>query len=118
MSRCEFRTYHTKYSNKKEARVTETVLKPFEGLENEEEDDVYALVIKRDFNDKHELESTSLKVNSPHLLGVFRELVGTSYSTVASDFQKPFELKSPFQILIHYVSLVGGQGQEGIFTGA
>lgn len=106
MSRCEFRTYHTKHSKKKEGIITETVLKPFDELQNEEEeDDLYALVIKRVFNEKHELESTSLKVNSPHLLRVFRELVGTSHWAVTSDFQKPFELKSPFQILIHYVSL-------------
>lgn len=110
MSRCEFRTYHTRYNKKSEGYVTEKVPKPFEGLgvKDGNEDDNYALLIKRKFNEKHELESTTLAVNSPHLLGAFRELVGTSYPTVASDFKKPLELQSPFQILVHYVSLGDG----------
>lgn len=107
MSRCEFRTYHTRHSKKTEGYVTEKVAKPFGGLgpEDGNEDDDYALLIRRKFNEKHELESTKLTVNSPHLLGAFRELVGTSYPIVASDFKKPFDLQSPFQMLVHYVSL-------------
>ncbi|KAF3762104.1 P-loop containing nucleoside triphosphate hydrolase protein [Cryphonectria parasitica EP155] len=62
----------------------------------------YALVIQRRFTDKHELDSTTLRINSPHLLGVFREVVGSTYTTVASDFRSPFEMTSPFQMLMHY----------------
>lgn len=63
--------------------------------------DPYALVIRRIFGEKIELKSTTLQINSPHILKAFRDVV-KSYPTVASDFTKPFELLSPFQKLMHY----------------
>lgn len=101
-SKCEFRTYHTNRKKSGEL-VTETKLEPF-GRSHDDEDGHYALVIRRKFTDKHELESTTLRINSPHLLGVFRDVVGSSYTTIASDFESPFELTGPFQMLMHYVS--------------
>lgn len=108
MSRCEFRAYQTAPKKAGGAPVTEKIADPFDKLRVGKggDDDEYALVIKRVYGDKFELESTTLVVNSPHLLGVFRQLIGSSYTTVASDFTKPLELESPFQMLFHYVSLV------------
>lgn len=101
-TKCEFKTYHT--SPKKGGEfVTESKLEPF-GKSQDFVDGQYALVIRRKFTDRHELESTTLRVNSPHLLKVFEDVVGSSYTTVASDFKSPFELTSPFQMLMHYVS--------------
>lgn len=101
-TKCEFKTYHT--SPKKSGElVTETRLEPF-GKSQDHVDGHYALVIRRKFTDRHELESTTLKVNSPYLLKVFEDVVGSSYTTVASDFKSPFELAGPFQMLMHYVS--------------
>ncbi|KAF4965654.1 hypothetical protein FSARC_6592 [Fusarium sarcochroum] len=39
-------------------------------------------------------------INSPQLLQAFREVI-KSYPTVAADFNQSFQLKSPFQMLIH-----------------
>lgn len=101
--KCEFKTYHT--SPKKGGDlVTETKLEPFGNPRDNTADGHYALVIRRKFTDRHELDSTSLRINSPHLLKVFQEVIGSSYTTVASDFRSPFELTAPFQMLLHYVS--------------
>lgn len=98
--KCEFKTYHTS-PKKGGGLVTEAKLEPF-GKPQDDTDGHYALVIRRKFTDRQELESTTLRINSPHLLGVFRDVVGSSYTTVASDFKSPFELTGPFQILMHY----------------
>ena len=100
--KCEFKTYHTS-PKKGGGLVTEAKLEPF-GKPQDDTDGHYALVIRRKFTDRQELESTTLRINSPHLLGVFRDVVGSSYTTVASDFKSPFELTGPFQMLMHYVS--------------
>lgn len=99
--RCEFKTYHT-VPKKNGELETKTVTEPF-GTVLSGDDAPFALVIQRKFTDKYELESTTLTVNSPHLLQVFRDVVGTGYTTVASDFSSPFDLSSPFQMLMHYV---------------
>ncbi|KAG8161250.1 hypothetical protein KVR01_009514 [Diaporthe batatas] len=97
---CQFRTYHTS-PKKGGGLVTELKTEPFARLQDDT-DGQYALVIRRKFTDRQELESTTLRVNSPHLLGVFRDVVGSGYTTVASDFKSPFDLTAPFQILLHY----------------
>ncbi|KAL0937400.1 AAA family [Colletotrichum truncatum] len=104
---CEFKTYHAFF--KKDGKVTiETTTNPFGrspfGSNSEDEDLSYALVIKRDYTkeDSHQPKSVTLKVNSPHLLKAFRDVIGQNYPTVASDFHSPFELKSPFQMLVNY----------------
>ncbi len=98
-SRCEFRTYH-KIVKKDGDVVDKIVTDPFKG-ETRQGDDTYALVIHRNFVDKMEHGSVTLKVNSPHLLEAFRRVV-VSYPTVSSDFNSPFELTSPFQMLVHW----------------
>lgn len=64
-------------------------------------DESYALVIERTYDDKNKLESNTLKINSPHILRVLKSIV-TYYPTVPSDFDVPFQLESPFQMLFHY----------------
>jgi hypothetical protein len=100
--KCEFKTYHT-CPKKGGGLVTEAKLEPF-GKPHDDIDGHYALIIRRKFTDRQELESTTLRINSPHLLGVLRDVVGSSYTPVASDFKSPFELTGPFQMLMHYVS--------------
>lgn len=99
--KCEFKTWHI--SPKQGGQLVESKLEPF-GDTHSNVDGDYALVIRRKLTDKHELESTTLRINSPHLLRVFEDLVGSSYTTVASDFKSPFEITGPFQMLMHYVS--------------
>ncbi|KAH7309820.1 P-loop containing nucleoside triphosphate hydrolase protein [Stachybotrys elegans] len=100
--RCEFRTYH-EIPKKDGEMVVKKISDPFGKSSIQVDDSPYALVIKRRF--PHENPSTpssvSLRVNSPHILKAFRDVIG-SYSTVASNFQTPFTLTGPFQMLYHY----------------
>lgn len=75
-----------------------------DGLEQEGvlgSDPSYALVSKRVFNDKGVLEQMTLLINSPHLLRLCRDII-KFYPTVPADFESPFELESPFQMLYHH----------------
>ncbi|KAI0379652.1 P-loop containing nucleoside triphosphate hydrolase protein [Hypomontagnella monticulosa] len=102
-SRGEFKTYHT--TKKKDGKeVTENILEPFGKLKSgSDDDDAYALVIHRDYASEPVggVNTTKLQVNSPFIIRAIREVVG-SYPTVPSDFNSPFELTSPFQMLVHY----------------
>ncbi|OLN86410.1 ATPase family AAA domain-containing protein 3B 3 [Colletotrichum chlorophyti] len=105
-SRREFRAYHVslkKDGKKSIERIPDPFGKTSSGRANDDKDSSYALVITRDFTgeDPYEPKSTTLKVNSPHILKAFRDVVG-SYPTVASDFKSPVQLTSPYQMLIHY----------------
>lgn len=100
-SRCEFRTWHS-VPNKKDGTIKpKMITDPFGEIDAENDDISYALVIKRGFSEKLEPTEISLEVNSPHILRAFRDVI-KSYTTVPSDFTKPFELSGPFQMLIHY----------------
>jgi hypothetical protein len=102
-SRAEFKTYH--HTRKKDGNmVTQPILEPFGKVKGSDENDrSYALVIHRHFTAESLGEATSVtvQVNSPYLLKAFREVV-KSYPTVPSDFTSPFELSSPFQMLMHH----------------
>ncbi|KAF6795458.1 AAA family [Colletotrichum sojae] len=105
-SQPEFRTYHSFY-NKDGKLVTDPIPEPFgsAALGNDaEEDSSFALVIKRDFpkDDPHRPKKVKPTVNSPFILQAFRDVIGLDYPTVASDFQSPFDLRSPFQMLVHH----------------
>ncbi|GAW21350.1 hypothetical protein ANO14919_108690 [Xylariales sp. No.14919] len=101
-SRCEFKTYHT-VPNKEGRLKVRPIVDPFEHEVRGHEDSTYALVINREFKveDQSAPKSVTLKVNSPQLLNTFRHVVG-SYPSVPSDFRSPFEIRNPFQILVHY----------------
>ncbi|KAJ5370880.1 ATPase AAA-type core, partial [Penicillium cataractarum] len=98
--KCEFKVY--RHNTKKEGkRAVEVLSKPFDDQTLDELDSPYALVINRYFGDKSQLEKTTLDINSSWLVRVFREVIG-SYPTVPADFCTPFQLESPFQILLHH----------------
>jgi hypothetical protein len=99
-SRCEFRAYH-KTTRKDGESALKSLTDPFKAAETGHGDDAYALVIRRDHADKGGHGSVTLKVNSPHLLKAFRNVIA-SYTTVSSDFNSPLELSSPFQMLMHW----------------
>ncbi|KAK4189827.1 ATPase, AAA-type, core [Podospora australis] len=61
----------------------------------------YALVVWQVFNQKQRREKTILAVQSPFILRVFREVV-KSHPAVPSTFEEPFEMDSPFQMLLHH----------------
>ncbi|TGJ79950.1 hypothetical protein E0Z10_g8819 [Xylaria hypoxylon] len=101
-ARCEFKTYHTVPNKEGRLRV-KPIVDPFEHEARDHADSTYALVINREFtvDDQSAPKSVTLKVNSPQLLKTFRHVVG-SYPSVPSDFKSPFEIRGPFQMLVHY----------------
>lgn len=101
-TKCEFRSY--RHLKKKDGSSVKEVINEhfnFKDSNSASEDASYALVIHRYFNDKKELQRTKVHINSPILLKVFREVVG-SYPSLSSDFTKPCRIESPYQMLIHY----------------
>ncbi|GAM91114.1 hypothetical protein ANO11243_091610 [Dothideomycetidae sp. 11243] len=70
------------------------------GQSDKKDDDGFAMVVERVFDDKHRLESTTLEVKSDQLLKAFREVVGT-HPTIASDFSEPFTVTIPSEMLFH-----------------
>src|SRR3569833_3127715 len=82
------------------------------GLRTAGGDNSCALVLERQYNEKNMLESTTLQVNSPHLLGIIKAVVGT-YPTVCADFDEPFVMSSPFQMLYHYWEELHGLRDTG-----
>jgi hypothetical protein len=83
--------------------ATKKIQDPFGKATSADGDSPYALVINRTFDLEHPgvPKSTTLKVNSPHILKTFRQVI-KSYPAVASDFTTPLQLSSPFQMLMHY----------------
>jgi hypothetical protein len=61
----------------------------------------HALICKRNYDDKNMLKDSTLQVNSPYLLRLFKQVI-KYYPTVAASFNMSFEMKSPFQMLFHY----------------
>ena len=96
---CEIRIWEQRYRKGQQESI------PRVGLESEEidhdENKCYAIVSRREFDDRNVLTKCTLEINSPYLLEVFRGMVGL-YPTVPSMFTEPFELESPFQMLYHY----------------
>ncbi|PPQ74421.1 hypothetical protein CVT26_001404 [Gymnopilus dilepis] len=71
--------------------------------EEEVEDEYanYALVFRRFFNDKHEMVSTRVDINSRPLLAVFSEIV-KYYPSHPERFAGVLTINSPFMILYHH----------------
>lgn len=97
-SKCEFKAYHK--TIKDGVPKTKDILEPFAEYENLDNDSAYALIIKRTF-EQGEPKRTKLSVNSPHILKAFRDVI-RSYEPVASDFNSPLNLRTPFAMLVHY----------------
>jgi hypothetical protein len=99
---CETKVYH--HTKNKEGRdQCKEQVQDSEPTKNSEEDEgsPYALIVRRRFSEKREVESTTVCINSPLIHKAFQDVIG-SYPTVASDFKSSFKLESPFQILLHY----------------
>ena len=96
--RCELRVWQERY--KKDGR-REIVAQ--DGLEPEipDGDKAYAIVVRKVMTEKNVLDHTNIQTNSPHILKAYRDVV-KSYPTVPSNFETPFEMESPFQMLYHY----------------
>ncbi|TVY65298.1 ATPase family gene 2 protein [Fusarium oxysporum f. sp. cubense] len=99
---CESKVYH--HTKNKDGRdQCKEQLQDSEPTKDSEddEDSPYALIVRRRFSEKREVESTTVCINSPLIHKAFQDVIG-SYPTVASDFKSSFKLESPFQILLHY----------------
>lgn len=94
--KCELKIWHTRH--KKDGSEETVAVDSLEHLEPDVEE--YALVVKRSFDANHRLESTTLTVNSPHILKALQD-VAKSHPTVAADFREAFTMESPFQMLYH-----------------
>lgn len=66
-----------------------------------DKDAAYALLSRETFDEKGKLTDWDLRVNSPHLLEVFRKVVG-SHPAVPATYEEPFSIESPFRVLIHH----------------
>ncbi|KAK7909002.1 hypothetical protein PG985_014880 [Apiospora marii] len=96
--KCEIKTWHTREDGKgNKLRVA------LEGDDANVNDDSgnHALVLDRVFDRKGHLISTTLTVNSYHILQALKDVVH-SYPTVAANFTEPFDMSSPFQMLYHH----------------
>lgn len=73
------------------------------GLKNlaADENVSYALVVERYYDQRNTVESTIVQVNSPHLLRIFKSIV-EYYPAIPADYDVPFKMESPFQMLFHY----------------
>jgi len=111
--RCEQKLWQQRY-NKKHDR-TELVEASVPNLEVEEEAErqkrEYALITTDFYNEKQKLEKTVLTVNSPFILKAFKDVIG-SYPNVASCFDKPVELESPFEVLFHHWDALDNHRRE------
>ncbi|KAI1143267.1 P-loop containing nucleoside triphosphate hydrolase protein [Hypoxylon sp. FL0543] len=96
--KCDFKAYHE--TVKHGQSTVEPTSNPFNKGDSFGEDDAYALVIRRKFEEHHP-SKTTLQVNSPYIQKAFRDVV-KSYITVPSDFTSSLELNGPFEMLVHH----------------
>ncbi|KAJ4383387.1 hypothetical protein N0V86_001434 [Didymella sp. IMI 355093] len=95
---CELRTRYQKFD--KNGDLKSGVLKDKEVVRGHGVDQEYAIVNNQIYNKQNQLEKEVLTVNSEQLLAAFRQVV-VAHPVVASDFNEPFEMESPFQMLYH-----------------
>ena len=96
--RCELRIWQERYKKDGQQEIIAR-----DGLDDEgpDEDQEYAIVVRKVMTEKNVLDRTTIRTNSPHILMAYREVI-QSYSMVPSNFEKPFEMESPFRMLYHY----------------
>lgn len=97
--RCEIRLLQERFNTKsgKSEVVAKDDYNPLEFDPN----GAYALVTKQIFDKDNVLTKTVLRINSPQLLRVFKKVV-RFYPTIATDFDEPLEMESPFEMLYHH----------------
>ena len=93
------RKYDPKSREEKEVKVQS--LKSTVLSEEQRKELEHALVIRQVYDATGRHEKTILNVNSPFILRAFRDVI-KSHPIVPSTFEEPFELESPFQMLIHH----------------
>ncbi|KAK3338921.1 P-loop containing nucleoside triphosphate hydrolase protein [Neurospora tetraspora] len=93
------RKYDPKTREEKEVKVHN--LKSDALSEEQRKELEHALVIRQVYDQNGRQEKTILNVNSPFILRAFRDVI-KSHPIVPSTFEEPFELESPFQMLIHH----------------
>jgi hypothetical protein len=71
----------------------------------------HALVHRRIFNDKNELTTTRLEINSPFILRVLSEIV-KYYPAHPVKFAETFTIESPFMLLYHHWQELDDFGKE------
>jgi hypothetical protein len=58
-------------------------------------------VVQRNYDERNILDSATLRVNSPHLLSIFKSIV-QYHPAIPADYDVPFQMESPFQMLFHH----------------
>ncbi|KAL9056892.1 MAG: hypothetical protein Q9162_002663 [Coniocarpon cinnabarinum] len=92
-----------RYKNGSAETVAQDEYKPLEFDPNS----AFAMVVTRKHDTHGRLDKTLLKINSPHLLQAFRDVV-VSHPTVPEGFEAPIELESPFAMLYHHWDALHG----------
>lgn len=97
-SRCELRSIEQRYNKDGEEKRIER-----DGFVNwqKKSNHAYALVAEQSFNKDHQHEKTTLEVNSPQLLQACRDVI-TYHPDLPGDFEQPFVVQSPFEMLFHH----------------
>jgi hypothetical protein len=104
--KCEYKIYHEQQGKLPGAPPERKSLAKLSDLKSyipgsADEDAACAFIATQKYSDKGERDKVVLKIQSPLLLKAFRDVVA-SYPTVPNTFQYPFELESPFHMLLHY----------------
>lgn len=94
--KCEVKTWHLRH--KQDGTQEKISVEGFGQVDASANN--YALTVTRKLDKNHNLESTTLDVNSPHILKAFRDVV-KSHPTIASDFTSPFSVQIPSEMLFH-----------------
>ncbi|KAK8040896.1 hypothetical protein PG994_013903 [Apiospora phragmitis] len=97
--RCEFKAYREVIQPDGQSSV-KVIEDPFEDQTGRDDDSPYAIVV-RQIIEPNKPEKKKLRVNSPHILQAFRDVI-QSYSMVPSGFKSPVELESPFKMPAHH----------------
>lgn len=95
---CELMTLDHRYNKNGQLVVVPSIESPEDEREKFTE---YALVLRRIFNDKHELIQTKVDINSPQILRVLSEIV-KYFPAHAEKFQNLLVVEAPYMILYHH----------------
>lgn len=93
--KCALQIWHTRLN--KDGEVVKTVV---DETAPEEEEETYALLVNRKFDERGRLELSTLTVNSPYILTTLKAVI-SKYPSIAGDFSSAVNIVSPYQPLIH-----------------
>lgn len=95
---CELKSLEERFNKQGEVEVIE-VGKHKKGSKERFED--FALVTKQIFNNDNTLRTATVQINSPQILQILREVVGT-YPTQPAGFDVPITDEAPFALFFHH----------------